>query len=125
MGNLHGLLDYSFWKKEKRCRHKANRHNLKRQNSTAQEIIALGKRSGVSEYGAVAGQALKGKLRLLPQRHCSSACPRGNGRFPQTGLCLDTKQAEKNPVSSLWSSGSSCLVGNTHLSWWLPEDIFP
>lgn len=64
-------------------------------------IITLGKGSSASEYGVVAEWAIKGKLRLLQQRHCSFACQRGNGRFLQTDLCLDTKQRdpERDPVS--------------------------
>lgn len=43
------------------------------------------------------------EIKSLPQqRHCSSACPRGNGRFPEIGSDSDTKQAERDPVSNLW-----------------------
>lgn len=58
---------------------------------------------------------------LSQQRHCSPTCPRGNGRFSEIGLYLDTKQAEKDPVSSLWSTGSSSPDGNARLCWWHPK----
>jgi len=61
---------------------------------------------------------------LSQQRHHFSVCSRGNGMFPETGLYLDTKQAQRDPVGSLWSTGSSYSpAGNAHLCWQLPKGI--